>query len=122
MDDVNRPPHRGWQVRRGEKGTQIELGRAAGQRQGRSGYADVADNARKGRNSGDDRPRLIHRVYTVFNAAQIDGIPVYAAREHSPFDVAQSGEWVLAGPARRSYKAGREAPSMIELGTPFTCR
>ena len=89
---------RGWQVRRGEKGTQIEFWdvRQAKDR-APSGSADVADNARKGRNSGDDRPRFIHRVYTVFNAAQIDGIPVYAAREHSPFDVAQSGERVLAG-------------------------
>jgi antirestriction protein ArdC len=89
---------RGWQVRRGEKGTQIEFWDVRqGKDRAESGSADAADNAQKGRNSGDDRPRIIHRVYTVFNAAQIDGIPVYAAREHSPFDVAQSGERVLAG-------------------------
>ena len=87
----------GWQVRRGEKGTQIE-------------FWDVSPEKRgKGRDSGEDtkdadtttrtkpdRPRLIHRVYTVFNAAQIDGIPAHTPRQRTPFEIAQSGERILA--------------------------
>jgi antirestriction protein ArdC len=89
---------RGWQVRRGEKGTQIEFWDVKqGKDRADAGSGEAADNARSGRNTSDERPRLIHRVYTVFNAAQIDGIPAYAPRDHTPFEVAQSGERILAG-------------------------
>jgi antirestriction protein ArdC len=85
----------GWQIRRGEKGTQIEFWDVRN---------DAARDARSPNSAGDgervggtnaDRPRLIHRVYTVFNAAQIDGIPAYAPRRHSAFEVAQAGERIL---------------------------
>jgi hypothetical protein len=36
-------------------------------------------------------------VYTVFNAAQIDGIPAHVPKQHTPFEVAQSGERILVG-------------------------
>ena len=80
----------GWQVRRGEKGTQIEFwdvkspateGRPAEFR--REGPSDSRAEA--------DRPRYIHRVYTVFNAKQIDNIPAYALPKRSEFEVAKSG-------------------------------
>jgi antirestriction protein ArdC len=87
---------RGWQVRRGAKGTQIEFWDV---RQGKdsveAGSGEGMENARTGRAAGDERPRLIHRVYTVFNAAQIDGIPAYAPRQHTSFEVAQLGERIL---------------------------
>jgi antirestriction protein ArdC len=70
---VNVPPaqEKGWQVRQGEKGTAIE-------------YWEFPDRSksRTTEPSSDDGPsdskqprRMIHRVYTVFNAKQIDGIP-----------------------------------------------
>src|SRR5437762_4892429 len=57
-----------WQVRRGEKGTQIEFWQ----------FPDARSSARE--ESRDDTPdsrpdRFLYRVYTVFNASQIDGIP-----------------------------------------------
>ncbi|HTW64438.1 MAG TPA: zincin-like metallopeptidase domain-containing protein [Bryobacteraceae bacterium] len=80
----------GWQVRGGEKGTQIE-------------YWDVKQTSDKTR--GDDprndgavdpeKPRFIHRVYTVFNAAQIDRIPSHAPKERTTFEVVQAGEQIL---------------------------
>jgi antirestriction protein ArdC len=78
----------GWQVRQGEKGTQIEFWQAKAQAE-RSGDRNdaVADK---------DQPRLVRRVYTVFNAKQIDGIPAYAPRQHSAFETAQAGERILA--------------------------
>src|SRR5437588_1099352 len=62
----------GWQVRKGEKGSQIEFwqfdasGRSA---QGQDENDPAADRNVNGRSSP------IRRVYTVFNAKQIDGIP-----------------------------------------------
>jgi antirestriction protein ArdC len=83
---------RGWQVRRGEKGTQIEFWEVKAQpkdrRQPDSGAEDQTEGERHG-------TRLIHRVYTVFNARQIDGVPPYQARQRTPFEVVQSGESIL---------------------------
>jgi antirestriction protein ArdC len=78
----------GWQVRQGEKGTQIEFWQANPQAE-RTG--DRNDDARD-----KNQPRLVRRVYTVFNAKQVDGIPAYAPRQHSAFETAQAGERILA--------------------------
>ena len=57
-----------WQVKKGEQGTRIE-------------YWDVkpplpqAESERNRSAAEEDRPRFIHKVYTVFNAEQIEGIP-----------------------------------------------
>jgi len=89
---------RGWQVRKGEKGTQIEfwemkpgsdrtrLHRPEDRGEGRGTTDDGPDR---------DKTRLIHRVYTVFNAQQMDGIPAYVPRQHSPFEAVQAGEQIL---------------------------
>src|SRR5579864_2413423 len=45
--------------------------------------------------------RLIHRVYTVFNAKQIDGIPEYQPKQRSPFEAVQAGERILANSGAR---------------------
>lgn len=86
----------GWQVRRGEKGTQIEFWdvRDDGGRDS-AGSTNSTDTSRPPA-ANAERPRLIHRVYTVFNAAQIEAIPEYAPRQRTAFDVAQSGERILA--------------------------
>lgn len=83
----------GWQVRKGEKGTQIE-------------FWDIKPNGRQTDTDPPDKPdatkdestrnRLIHRIYTVFNAKQIDGIPPYSRQERSPFEAVASGERILA--------------------------
>lgn len=87
----------GWQVRRGEKGTQIEFwevkpvrdkDRSAEPGEGQSGEGTERNRDREG-------SRLIHRVYTVFNARQIDGIPAYKSKEHSTFEAIDSAEKIL---------------------------
>jgi antirestriction protein ArdC len=83
----------GWQVRRGEKGTQIEFWDVRAPRKEES-RPDATD----GRRDGDDEKRatrLVHRVYTVFNANQIEGIPPYESKRPTPFEVVQSGEKIL---------------------------
>jgi antirestriction protein ArdC len=88
----------GWQVRRGEKGTQIEYWEAkeaSDQTQpsppdGRSD-ASIAHN-----NASAAKSQFIHRVYTVFNAQQIDGIPLHTPKQHTNFEAVQAGEQILS--------------------------
>ena len=86
----------GWQVRRGEKGTQIEFwdvkSPATEGTTGSVGEKPVGD----GRTEADRR-RYIHRVYTVFNARQIDNVPGYELPKRSDFEVAKAGEAILSG-------------------------
>ena len=81
----------GWQVRKGERGTHIEFWEIRGSPQ-KSGDHDptrVEPDAER------DQTRWIHRVYTVFNAQQIDGIPAYVAKQHTTFEAVQAGEQIL---------------------------
>ena len=75
---------KGWQVRKGEKATAIEFWEV-----GRGKEDDGESDADK------PRSRLIHRVYSVFNAAQIDGIPQLATEPRKPFEVIDAGEKIL---------------------------
>ena len=83
----------GWQVRKGEKGTHIEFWEVkskseekSGEREGNGNDGDAKDNQR----------RLIHRVYTVFNAKQIEGVPAFEREQPSAFEAVHSGERILA--------------------------
>ena len=87
-----------WQVRKGEKGTQIEFwevkaGRDTRSEPIRAGDGDghqPADEPDEGRGN-----RLIHRVYTVFNAKQIEGIPEWTPNERTVFEVVEAAEQIL---------------------------
>jgi antirestriction protein ArdC len=89
----------GWQVRRGEKGTQIEYWEAKdgsdktqpSPPDGRSDPSTANSN-----DSGVAKSRFIHRVYTVFNAQQIDGIPQQAPKQHTTFEAVHAGEQILS--------------------------
>ncbi len=79
----------GWQVRRGEKGTQIE-------------YWEVkpaSDKTQLGGteqgNADSEKSRLIHRMYTVFNAQQIERIPPYTPKQQTTIEAVQAGEQIL---------------------------
>ena len=88
----------GWQVRRGEKGTQIEYWEAKEasdktQPSPSDGRGDASTG--NGNNASAEKSRFIHRVYTVFNAQQIDGIPPHAPKQHTTFEAVQAGEQIL---------------------------
>ena len=84
----------GWQVRRGEKGTQIEFWEVKPtDKEASPGENAGTANHRTGRDGHDTR--LVHRVYTVFNAKQIDGAPEYEPKQPTPFEVVNSGEKIL---------------------------
>jgi len=87
-----------WQVRRGEKGTQIEFwevkaGRDTRSEPIRAGDGDghkPADEPDEGRGNP-----LVHRVYTVFNAKQIEGIPEWTPKHRTVFEVVEAAEQIL---------------------------
>ena len=82
----------GWQVKHGERGTHIEFWevkeRNTGKSQDKEQENVEADSV--------TRSRLVHRVYTIFNAKQIEGIPAHAPTPRTPFEAAANGEKILA--------------------------
>jgi antirestriction protein ArdC len=74
----------GWQVRKGEKSTGIEFWDI-----GRGKDDEGESDAEK------PRSRMIHRVYSVFNAQQIDDIPALELPERKPFEAIEAGEKML---------------------------
>jgi antirestriction protein ArdC len=86
----------GWQVRRGEKGTQIEywqVKQASDKTQ--PSLKGSGEGTANGNNSDTERSRLIHRVYTVFNAQQIERIPPHTPKQQTTFEAVQAGEQIL---------------------------
>jgi antirestriction protein ArdC len=81
----------GWQVKKGEKGTQIEFWDV------KPVIGDRPEEGSTGDDSGEgpQGSRLIHRVYTVFHASQIAGIPAFEAKAHTPFEAIEAGEKIL---------------------------
>jgi antirestriction protein ArdC len=87
-----------WQVRKGEKGTQIEFWEMKAGRD-RSSHA-TRPEGRDEQQAADERDqvresRLIHRVYTVFNAEQIEGIPEWTPKQQTVFEVVDAAEQIL---------------------------
>lgn len=93
----------GWQVRKGEKGTQIEFWEVKAFLRPREDHEQPDSGAAAPRESrfNDRSSRLVHRIYTVFNARQIDGIPVWKPKEYTSFEAAQSGEQILKNSGAR---------------------
>ncbi|MGH9343216.1 MAG: ArdC family protein [Terriglobia bacterium] len=79
-----------WHVRRGEKGARIEFWEV------KQGSREDNEPARPdGERPNEPERRFIHRIYTVFNAQQIDAIPAYAPKERTPFEAVEAGERIL---------------------------
>ncbi len=82
----------GWQVRRGERGTQIEYWEAKDASPSDGGGDASTGNGDK---AGTERSRFVHRVYTVFNGQQIEHIPPHTPKQHTTFEAVQAGEQIL---------------------------
>jgi antirestriction protein ArdC len=88
----------GWQVRKGEKGTQIEFWEAKPASDTRSEAIRAGDgDGNQPAGEPDERHgnRLIHRVYTVFNATQIESIPERTPNARTVFEVIEAAEQIL---------------------------
>jgi putative DNA primase/helicase len=56
---------------------------------------DVKPGDKEAEGDDDKRGKMIHRVYTVFNAQQIEGIPPLTVEPRKPFEVIEAGERIL---------------------------
>lgn len=83
---------KGWQVRQGEKGTHVEFWGVKTKQEAKSPEPAKLHDEEPGR---ENRSRLIHRVYTVFNAKQINGVPAFERERPSTFEAVQRGEQIL---------------------------
>ncbi|MEZ5403186.1 MAG: ArdC-like ssDNA-binding domain-containing protein [Bryobacteraceae bacterium] len=81
----------GWHVKKGEKGTHIEFWQFPDHTQPDTD----ATNDREAAHTRDPRTP-IHRVYTVFNAQQIEGIPAHQPRQTPAWEAVQAAEQILA--------------------------
>jgi antirestriction protein ArdC len=86
----------GWQVRRGEQGTHVEFWQFPDRtaKPGSEGKPEVADA---------QRDSFIYRVYTVFNAKQMDGIPPHSPRIRQEWEVLQSAQAILDSSGARIH-------------------
>jgi len=80
----------GWQVRKGEKGSKIEFWQFEGVK---GPTQNGTDSERE--STGREHSGPIRRVYTVFNAKQIDGIPSFSPKQRQEWEVAETGESIL---------------------------
>jgi antirestriction protein ArdC len=112
----------GWQVRKGEKGSQIEFWEIR-DRSADSHTSDPSeDRSQSSKSKSLEERRLIHRVYTVFNAKQID---VFQNVKRSTTPRSKQCRQVNRScrtqlPASHMIK--RIVPSTIVVTTAFICR
>jgi antirestriction protein ArdC len=80
-----------WQVKKGERGTRIEFWEVKNASDEKAEPDQpAAETAEK------PERRFIHKIYTVFNAQQIDGIPPHVSKARTSFEAIEAGERVLA--------------------------
>src|SRR5215467_2864102 len=73
----------GWQIRKGERGSQIEFWQFDA---GTKPSPDQADSEPSRNEERRQNASPIHRVYTVFNARQIEGIPEYVPKQRQDWE------------------------------------
>jgi antirestriction protein ArdC len=80
-----------WQVKKGERGTRIEFWEV------KSASDEKVEPSHPPTETGEKTERrFIHKIYTVFNAQQIDGIPPPLPKARTPFEAIEAGERILA--------------------------
>lgn len=77
----------GWQVKKGEKGSQIEFWQ----------FGDTQSKDPREPQAAKEYDGPLRRVFTVFNASQIAGIPDYAPQKRHEWEIAEAGESILSG-------------------------
>lgn len=80
-----------WQVKKGEKGTRIEFWEV------KNASDEKAEPGQPLTETGEKpERRFIHKIYTVFNAQQIDGIQPHIPKTRTPFQAIEAGQRILA--------------------------
>ena len=85
----------GWQVRQGERGTQIEFWQFKDPDKNTGSTEPQPHPEDNQAEQSNSHRGPIHRVYTVFNFQQIDGVPPLEPKQRNEWEVAQTGEQIL---------------------------
>lgn len=93
---------KGWQVRQGEKATHVEFWQFEGVEKTKGADGKVQEQRVK-----LDRP--IQRLYAVFNAKQIDGVPELAAQQREEWQAIDAAERALKNSGAKITHKGTEA-------------
>jgi antirestriction protein ArdC len=104
----------GWQVYRGEKGTQVEFWKAVDSDNEEEHFGIFDDNS--GKDKDKDKTRFIHRVYTVFNASQIEGIPDNEPTVKHEWEAIQSAESIMKN-SRAAIVHANQGGAFYRTGT-----
>lgn len=106
---------KGWQVRRGEKATQVEFW----QFEKAEKVKDPTTGQEREQRVKLDRP--IQRLYSVFNAKQIDGVPALALQQREEWQAIEAAERALKNSGAKITHKGTEAfyqPSSDKITMP----
>lgn len=106
---------KGWQVRKGEKATQIEFW----QFDKTEKVKDPTTGQVREQHSKLDRP--IQRLYSVFNAKQIDGVPAMASQQREEWQAIEAAERALKNSGAKIAHEGTAAfyqPSSDKITMP----
>lgn len=106
---------KGWQVRKGEKATQIEFW----QFDKTEKFKDPTTGQVREKNTKLDRP--IQRLYSVFNAKQIDGVPAMAPQQREEWQAIEAAERALKNSGAKITHEGTAAfyqPSIDKITMP----
>jgi antirestriction protein ArdC len=79
-------------------------------------------DVRRARIRSKERGRLIHRVYTVFNAKQIEGIPAHTPKRREEFEIVNAGESIIKNSGAKSATIRMTARFITAKQTASICR
>ena len=97
------------QVGRARRGRRSSFGRSS-QAPAKPSRPRRLAPAERRRGSESGRPsKFIHRIYTVFNAGQIDGLPPVETKKPQPFEVIAAGEAILTHSGAKITHGGDRA-------------
>ena len=86
----------GWQVKKGEKGTHIEYWQFGAKSSTTPESPSPSPAAEPGTDTRERNGHApIHRIYTVFNASQIEGVPPIQPKQPQEWEIVHAGEEIL---------------------------
>lgn len=87
----------GWKIKKGSKGTRVIL------------WKPIEDEESK-----EEKPRIIQRIFTVFHATQIEGIPAYEPPAMNEMEICEKAEQIITGSGAEIHYGGDRACYYLE--------
>lgn len=86
----------GWHVRRGEKGTQVEFWERKPRRSRQGAQEEPLASGEASIDQAEDRYVWMQKVFTVFNAEQVEGVPAYVPPVQPTYEPVEAAERIIA--------------------------